>query len=236
MNSLAPVLSALGVAMPKPTSWAWVAGVALIGVGGVLALARSGQPPAVTKPAPPAKAIADSEWIPKLDKDGKIDPKSKAPTAFPDLWPEADPDDPVGFDQREAAFAKLCPRLTAATVLKIEVGDDTLRKLLKARLHRGVLEIMRYREVMAVGRFDTTSFASVVECLTDMQAVATELWGGRPKELVPWLEELVVQAKEFERFVGHRVRLGGAPASNFDAAVRHRLRVEAALSKANGGK
>lgn len=242
-------LSAGAIAMLKTTSWMWAAGAVvcagLAGAGGVAALAQPDvkpmHPPPGAPPAPPAPPRAksgptDDEWVPK-PQEGKSFATGKfivapggglLPTAFPELALTDEKD----FDKRAAAFAKQCPRLTAALAVKIEPTDDTLRKLLKARLNRGVRELILHRE----RGFGNPSFSELVECLTDLQAVVMELWGEQPKELIPWLEEFVIQAKEIERFTNLRIDLGAAPPQVLDAVTRHRLRVEAALWKAKNPK
>ena len=71
-----------------------------------------------------------------------------------------------------------------------------------------------------------------------MEATCLELWSGQPKELIPWLEELVVVAKEYERFISLRaVGISGLnPPQRFIATYRHRLHAEATLWKAKNPK
>ena len=116
--------------------------------------------------------------------------------------------------------------------MKIEETDSTIQKLLKHRLDYGVKQLVRHREVIRKGSWNSISYAEFFECLTDMQAAASELWGGQPKELIPWLEELVVVAKEMERFTFIRVLTGTEPPQRLDGTIRHRLRAETALLKA----
>jgi hypothetical protein len=70
------------------------------------------------------------------------------------------------------------------------------------------------------------------DCLADMETTVLELWGTQTKELIPWLEELVVVTKEFERFTYIRFLNGSDPPQRLNAASRQRLRVEATLWKA----
>ena len=148
--------------------------------------------------------------------------------------PELDPKEPrEGFQKRrEEQFAKLCPRFAGKTIIKIEPTDDTLRKLLKARLNQGLAQMIRTLEVIRIGSWSSQFFAETIDCLVDMEATCLELWGGQPKELIPWLEELVVVAKEFERFQMNYVLSGTTPPQRGPAATRHRLRAEATLWKA----
>ncbi len=239
------------LAMTTTATWKWavvvLACAGLAGAGAVFGFGGGGQPtpprdapapPVADTPAPPAKdKPADEDWIPKPGSDDgpiKIRNGTKAPpSAFPDLQlPELDPKDPKPREKYEEDFAKLCPRLTGKTDVTIEPTDDTLRKLLKARLHQGVQEVRQFREIIRIGSWSGQQYSQLTECLTDMQAAATELWGNRPKELVPWLEELVMVAKEQERFHYLRVINGSDPPQVLNAARRHRLRVEAELWKA----
>ncbi|MCI0701796.1 MAG: sigma-70 family RNA polymerase sigma factor [Planctomycetia bacterium] len=242
--------------MTTSAHWTWAAVAVLcaglVGAGAAVGLSQPGTkpmplppgapppPPVADNPAPPDKGkLTDDDWIPKPGsakntegykvKDGTDPP----PSAFPDLAiPEPDPKDPERAEKYQAAFAKLCPRLHGTLAIKIEPTDDALRKLLKARLHQGVLQMIRIREIIRIGNWDARGWSEMIECLNDMQAVAVELWGNQPKELIPWLEELVVMAKEIERFTLIRIRLGSDPPQRLNAATRHRLAVETALLKA----
>ena len=241
--------------MMAQTTWKWVAVTAVcasaLGAGGVLALApgSGGQPPGERapaprnpgtpvpepEPAPPEKGkSAEDDWLPGLDAKRHMFPPGMAnfkalPTAFPELEiPQRVPDDQ---NYREL-FAKLCPRLTGKTGLVIEPTDDPLRKLLKARLNEGVTYIQRIRERIRIGAFSPDVRLEYFECLADSQATVTELWSNQPKELIPWLEELVIVAKEFERFTYLRMSIGTDPPHAFDAARLHRFKAEATLWKA----
>jgi hypothetical protein len=92
--------------------------------------------------------------------------------------------------------------------------------------------MFRVREIIRIGSWTSQIFLDTYECLADIEAVCLELWGGQPKELIPWLEELVVVTKEMERFTFIRVLNGTDPPQRLDAARRFRLRAEAALWKA----
>jgi RNA polymerase sigma factor (sigma-70 family) len=237
------------LAMTATTTWKWVTAailcVGVLGVGGVLAFAPGTQPApdptkdkAETKPMPaPAKdKPADKDWFPGLEIDMQTYPIKTVPTAFPELVlpPDPDPNDPKGREKRAEQLAALWPRLSGKVILKIEPNDDMLQKLLKARLHQGAQEFYR-RQVAAniVGPPDPKEFH---DCLLDMQAAATELWSGQPKELVPWLEELLLAAKEIERYAGIRVLNGSLPVQNLNLATRQRLKLETVLWKAKNKK
>jgi hypothetical protein len=69
------------------------------------------------------------------------------------------------------------------------------------------------------------------ECLTDVRTTATALWGDQPKELVLWLEEVVLATKEMEQYVLLRVVNGTDPPQALNYARRHRLKAEAELWK-----
>ncbi len=57
-----------------------------------------------------------------------------------------------------------------------------------------------------------------------------------PKELVPWLEELLVLTKKLERSTHLRVEAGAIRPMILNHAIRHRLALEAALWKVKNGK
>lgn len=237
------------LAMTASTTWKWVTAailcVGVLGAGGVLALGPGTQPApdptkdkAETKPMPaPAKdKPADKDWFPGPEIDIRSGSLKPVPTAFPELTvlPDPDPNDPKGRENRAEQLAALWPRLSGKVALKIEPTDDTLRKLLKAQLHQGAQEFYR-RQVAAqvIGGLDLKELS---DCLLDMQAAATELWSGQPKELVPWLEELLRAAKEAERYAGIRVLNGTVPPQHLNLATRQRLKLETALWKAKNGK
>ena len=233
------------LAVMTTTTWKWataaVACVGALGVGGVLAFGPGNQPAPPRDPmaapalpaglAPPAKEKSPDEWLPPF---GPIDRNNpRLPTVFPDIAtaPDPDPTDPKGREKRQQQLKNLCPRLFGTVVLKIEPNDDALQKLLKARLHQGTQEFQRYMTLSAI-QGQTANQNDFIECLSDMRAAATELWSGQPKQLVPWLEELLVVAKDFERYAIIRVLNGSDPPQNLNSATRHRLKVEAELWKA----
>jgi hypothetical protein len=192
----------------------------------------------------PTKDRPKGEWIPKIRLiDGVLEdmPKSVAwvdapPSAFPELkLPEREADDPFGT-KYDAAVTKLCPRVLGKTPLTIEPTDDTPQKLLKARLQRGIIQWVRHREILRCELLNWGAAPEIVEDLADMEAICLELWGGQPKELVPWLEELVIEAKEFESFQLARALSNNAPPYRLDLAVRNRLRAETTLWKVKNKK
>jgi hypothetical protein len=69
-----------------------------------------------------------------------------------------------------------------------------------------------------------------------MQSAATELWAGQPKELGPWLEELLIVSKDLERSARMRVFSGSIGPDEYYAARRLRLKLEAELWKAKNPK
>jgi hypothetical protein len=227
----------------KTTSWVSVAVVcaAVAGAGG--------QNP--TSAPSPREKPTDAAWLPKPGSDpkaGKVvqedlppikgwathkDLASDPPSAFPDLGiPIEDWGD---RDKRDATFKKLCPRLFGATVLTIEATDDTLRKLLKARLHQGTLAFQDWHKPRLIAG-QGPSFFEARNCLAEVLDTATELWAGQPKELVPWLEEFVIASKHLERYTRVRVETGTYPLSDLHAASRLRLKMEAELWKAKNPK
>ncbi len=220
--------------MSRTTSWLCVA----LFCTGATGAGRDNPAPA----PPPREKPAGDAWLPKPgsyplpDKWVKeMGLAAKPPSAFPDLVvPEQNPPD---RDKRSAEFQKLCPRLFEATVLKVEATDDTFRKLLKARLHQGTLEFQYVQRGLnhAMGGQGPDSLQYQL-CLLDMQAAATELWAKEPKELVPWLEELLLAAKEWERLMEIRARNRGIAPTQLHLATRTRLKMEAELWKAKNPK
>jgi hypothetical protein len=198
---------------------------------------------ATDKPAPTAdEKAAKEDWLPKPEGDPPFWDKTKwdkmtPPTAFPELAViEPARDDSKYLEKRDESFAKLCPHFVGKSVVAIEATDDLQRKLLKARLHQELAHMIRMREIIRTGSWTEQFFVEYLRCLADMEATCLELWSGQPKELVPWLEELVVVAKEFERFHTLRVTSGTQPPQRFTATHRHRLRAEATLWKAKNPK
>ncbi|VTR92659.1 unnamed protein product [Gemmata massiliana] len=181
-----------------------------------------------TRPAPkdaPRAKPAGSEWLAD---------KKRPPSLFPDIvLPPPEKNDP-DWKIRRAQFAKRCPRLNGNTGLKIEDGDSTAQKLLKARLHQGALETHQLWGQFWEGEFRTLDTRP--DCLNDMLTVLDELWGKEPKRLIPWLKELLVEAKEFERYAELRAEARAIRPSELNQATRHRLKIEGELWKAKNAK
>jgi hypothetical protein len=187
------------------------------GVGTVLAWPRTVPPPEAAAPAPPEQPI-EGDWVPK-------EPLAPIPTAFPNIKVPV----PLGMD-----LAKLCPHLHGEGVLSIEPTDDTYRRLLKARLHQSVLFVWRFRSrMLQIGHgYQSTDFLNYIRVQNDIRALALELWAADRKNLIPRLEELLLLAKEAERFTDARVAGGNDPPQQLNQAVAYRLEVEAVLWKA----
>lgn len=206
-----------------------VATAGLVGLAGVGTYSAVGQPPAPGGTAAAAKADppVGGDWTP-------ADRSAEVPTAFPDLTAvvplvdgkEFDPDD---YQRRRlAAF----PILLGKTPITIEPTDDTYRRLLKARLQQGRLEMQQYEERIRVGTYQPYEMGVIAQCRADMRQVVTELYAGDPKSLIPWLEELLRMDKEWERFARLRVEAGADQPQSMITARRQRLAGEAALWKA----
>lgn len=209
-------------------------------VGAACALSSGGREPPV---APPPRAKpTDADWLPKRGSDpgsgnGGVrfaDGIANAPTVFPEIGlPE---DAKVGSEQYWAAFEKMCPRLFGHLTLKIEATDDTLRKLLKARLHQAAFQFELFYRIRGISSGPGPNYDRHRMCLLDIQATAAELWAGQPKELVPWLEELLVASKEHERRMREHVLVGTVSGGEMVAARCVRLKIEAELWKAKNPK
>jgi hypothetical protein len=216
-----------------------------LGAGAVVALGhgRSLPAPAGT-PNDPIPANKDKpagvEWIPHEYLSGKsLDPPDeyRAPSAFPELAvPEPAANDRRGYEKRQEQFAELCPRFTGTITLEIEPTDSPCRKLLKARLYHDAVHLAQVRKMKEIGRWVPQDLPAMLLTLGDAETTCLELWGGQPKELIPWLEELVVLAKELERFQRLRVWSGTIRPPSFASIAFHRLRIEATLWKAKNPK
>lgn len=220
------VLSAMRTAKLKLTAAVLAAGfLGLAGVGTALAWTRTGPPAVVVIPAidqpvallPAADPPVEGDWLPK-------DLKAVVPTAFPDIKPV------VAHDPKELAVA--CPKLFGPEALTIDATDDTYRRLLKARLHQGVQEVLRFRERLLLGNYVLPEITEYVRAMEDIQAATAELWPNEPKHLLPRLEELLKLAKELEMYTDSRVNVGMDFPYALNLAHRHRLEVEAALWRA----
>lgn len=192
---------------------------------------------AAGQPSPPAKLPAASpkgEWITTKAGD-------KTASAFPELQPpklEFKPGEVTkDFSDYNRELGRLCPRIVGEMTpepneaMKIVPGDDTYRKLLKARLHQGRIELLKTNELLQVGKWDTVSLHQKLNCLEDMSNAATDLCGEDAKELAIWLREFVIMAKEMEQFINARVNMLQDPPLHLAVATRHRLKVESLLLK-----
>ena len=197
-------------------------------VGTVYALTQTpaprtaGEPP--PKPEPPQPPAKQKEE-PKKGEDF---------TAFPDLKPLEPLKDMNSDTEKDYADKQKqrCPRLYGDAPPPAEPGDDTYRKLLKAQLQQGRLELQQTNEVIKIGQWNTAYYCQYARLLTDMRNVAVELWGNDPKTLIPWLEEFVIVEKETERFFSALVVAGRNRPQDLHTAKRHRMAAEAALWKA----
>lgn len=207
---------------------------AAAGAGGALALSHR----ADERPSAKEKD-KDEAWFPKAferSEDGKSRP-TLPPTAFPDLnVPEAQRLDEKSLAERIEAIEKRRPRLNGKAPLKIEPADDTLRKLLKARLHQAVLEYRENQKIHEIGGPDPSRLALEVLWLNDLTTTVSELHSGQPRELVAWLEEILLVAKEKELYADLRVAAGAIRLIDLYSVSRARLKIEAELLKAKNAK
>ncbi|MDY3562889.1 sigma-70 family RNA polymerase sigma factor [Gemmata sp. JC673] len=236
-GAIPPVIVSLtegALAMLKTSTWTWttvaVVCAGLVGTGAAIALTQPGAKPVpsptAAPPAPAKDKPPEAKWI-----------GDAPPSAFPDLVvPERPLDDPNFHEKYNAAFEKRCPRLTGRIVVKAEATDGTLQKLLKARLHQGVREYQLWQDAVRQGGPNPSDTTRDCELLVDIHAVVMELWAGQPKEFVPWLEELLIASKDFERNARLRVEAGALRPRELTMVLRYRLRLEAELWKAKNAK
>jgi RNA polymerase sigma factor (sigma-70 family) len=224
------VLSAMRTAKLRLTAALAAGLLGLAGAGTVIGLAQA---PAPRTPGeqPPKTAEKSDPQVAKIPDDF---------TAFPDLkkLPEWTRDkngepDVAAYDRR---MAELCPRLLGGTPVTFDPTDDTYRKLLKARIEQGRQEVLQIRQQIRVGRWTSGDFAGQFQGQDDMRAAVTELYANDPKNLIPWLEEFIILAREWERFSESRVGAGTDPPWTVNVTRRHRLKVEAALWKAKNAQ
>jgi hypothetical protein len=198
-------------------------GLGAVGTGYALtqipAPRTAGEPP--PKPEPPAKR--EPQPPPKMPN---------TPDTHFTAFPELKPFDPNKDKNWEEKLLERCPRLYGDAPPPVERGDDTYRRLLKAQLQQGRLEVQRVYGVIKIGQWDAAYYCQYTRCLTDMRTVAVELWGNDPKTLIPWLEEFVIVEKETERFISALVEAGRNRPHDLHTARRHRMAAEAALWKA----
>jgi len=210
--------------------WVAIVSAVLLGLAGAgtgLAWPRSGppneqQPERPTAAAPPAKA----ERPPRKEENSFA---KVFATAFPDIK-VPDPTDPKALPTR-------CPHLfNLNDPVPVEAADDTYRRLLKAQLNAGAHQNTFAYARIEIGAFTVAEYDSFYICLDEVRTVATELWAGDAKNLIPWLEEVVVMGKVLERFAEARVRNGADAPHQLDIAIRYRAKFEAALWKAKNPK
>lgn len=203
----------------------------------------TGFSPAVQKvdEKPVAKEKSESDqWLPrkKTATKDKSEEKITLPrSAFPDIC-LTDPDvtDPKWEEKRQAEIKIKLQRLLGAKPLKIDRTDDTARKLLKARLHQGVLEYQYRRDFDQGGPPDRSRIPFEIEWLSEMRVTAVGLFAEEPGELVSWLEELVVAGKEMECHMIIRVQARAFSLADLYAVSRTRLKIESELLKAKNKK
>jgi RNA polymerase sigma factor (sigma-70 family) len=161
---------------------------------------------------------------------------TEPPSAFPEVGPSeaAIKSGEFGKLWKENA-ERYCPRVLATNPITISPDDDQLRKHLKARLYQGCAQVRRMIAADLVGAERPTS-ADRIACLLDMEEVAKELWANDARELVLWLEDLVVLGKHYERYTRIRVEFGSESPSALHAATRYRLRAETELMRAKKRK
>ena len=232
------VLSAMRTAKLKLTAIVSAAVLGVVGVGTAFAWQRATVPiDGFAQATPPLNAAApvppeapekpiEGEWLPKMQL-GRGE-QALPPSAFPDLKL---PDQLLG-KQPERDFAKQFPHLYGENAVTIEPTDDTYRRLLKARFYQAGLYVWRFHERIAIGAFQQNEYFNYLQIQNDLRAVAIELWAAEPKTLIPRLEELVLLAKEMERYTKARVAVGNDPAYALNQSTAHRLDAEAALWKA----
>lgn len=199
-------------------------GITLTGLATAYALSGSAAPAetpnGLTAPVPPEKPL-EGDWIPKKDTD-------PPPTAFPQVpaidWKEFKGDS-------EAILGKRFPLLFGPSAIAIEAGDDTYRRLLKARLYQGTRELWKMRMRIEIGSYQSLELQNLIRLEDDMRGLVLELWQGNRKELASRLEELLVIAKDVVRFTRARAAAGTDPPQSIHLAERHRLEVEAVLWK-----
>ncbi|MBX9585254.1 MAG: sigma-70 family RNA polymerase sigma factor [Gemmataceae bacterium] len=222
------VLTAMRTAKLQLTA-AVVASAGLLGLAGVgtyTVLAQDKGPPTAGKQPdgpPKAEPPVEGDWTPEKTQDS-------VPTAFPDVKP-------IEVEKfRDPAVYDAYPRLFGRQPVTVVAADDTGRRLLKARLRQGQLEMFVRQARQMVGQVSADEYYGQIGCLNDMRAAAGELWAREPAALVPWLEEFVRYAKQVERITEARTSAGADPPQSLNAARRYRLETEAALWKAKNPK
>ncbi len=222
----APVsLLVTGVLSAMRTAKLKVVGVALVSAGLVVsagfgAYAAVAQPvptpqgPPAAKADPPADPGGGGEWL-------ADSLRGKVPSAFPDVVPPK-----LGGD-----FVAGFPTLLGRGSLRIEPADGTYQRLLKAKIEQYRQHVTRLQLRMEVGQFQSAEYYGLTQISEEVRATVAELWRNDPRVLDAWLVDLVRLAKSIELYAGARVRAGTDPPQQLNAAVAHRLSMEAALWK-----
>lgn len=167
----------------------------------------------------PKASHTAAEWFPKK-------PGVPLATAFPDI---VAPKWELSSEKKYVNdFESRCPRLTGKIELILDKDDD-LSRLLKAQLNQSCLELTKWRDLTAVGKFSFDVLRHYLDCLKTMTDAVSELYANDSKTQAAWLEEILVAAKEIERLSIARVDAGQDPPIAITMAGRHRLRVETAL-------
>src|SRR5262249_3276867 len=145
--------------------------------------AEAALPLNVLAPVPQEPPI-EGDWIPKKEVGVKLDGDAfefepLVPTAYPNLKI------PENWEKDASRRAEECRKKYGDKgPLTMPPPDDTYRRSLIARLQQGQIEMGKNIEVIEIGRWHPMYFAAVLECLTDMQNVAIELWGNDPNTLI----------------------------------------------------
>jgi hypothetical protein len=207
----------------RPVMVAVITFVSIMGIRSVVGRTQNGKPPEDAGPPlkMPEAAKSDADWVPGTSE-------GVVPTAFPNLKPPAWNAD----GGHRVKLAELCPFFVGGRELKIEPGDTTLQKLLKARINQGRLELECYQNLFTVGKWVRSEDDNQWLCLDDMRDAITELFQNDPKALAAWLTELLILTKERERWMIARVAAGQETPQKKQEMARLRLKMEAELWKA----
>ena len=235
------VLSAMRIAKLKlaavvvvSTGLLVLGGGTLVGVAQMPAQEPKGEPPAKVE-APPAAAQPDppriNDHLPPMRSSG-----AWGAIIEKGAFPEIQPPTPKVAGESPEALAKEYPHIFGPKGIPDEPNDDTYRRLVKASLHQKTKYLLRIKTRINIGQLIPSDFPSILRTFDEMRDQVLDLWATNPKLLVPWLEELLKQAKEQERFTLARVQIGQDPVQWLDLAISHRLKAEAALWKAKNPK
>ena len=187
------------------------------------------------EPAPVRAAARDTDWQPVPRGDNH--PTFPA-TAFPTIKPPdmvADANGVIDFTSYEKGLRKLSPRILGGAIT-LDATDDESRKLLKSQLYHGSRELHKQGHRPLVCDWHPPTSTRILMCLEDIREAATALSGPDAKALTSWLEELLIVAKDRERFLHARARAGQDPPQIAHRASRYRLKIESLLLKAQASK